>query len=115
MADLVEYTTCPPLLCASDRSGSHNTAASTLPDSYAARTPAVPSSALMNTNLIDCFFFADSEEFSIASISIPCDGVYCRSATDLPARSSTDRIAVSFAIIASPPWVFASSITTLPS
>ena len=117
VAVFVEYTTCAPLTarCASARSGSQSTAASTLPDSKAARTPVVPSSALMKTVLTLSFLRAVIDEFSMASISMPCEGVNCSSATERPARSSIDLIAGSRAITASPPWVLSTIITARPS
>jgi hypothetical protein len=44
----------------------------------------------MKTILMLSFLRAVSDELSMASISMPCEGVNCSSATERPARSSTD-------------------------
>ncbi|KFB72425.1 MAG: hypothetical protein AW09_002379 [Candidatus Accumulibacter phosphatis] len=69
----------------------------------------------MNTILMLSFLRAVSEELSMASISMPCEGVNCSSATERPASSSTAFTAASRAITASPPWVLSTIITALPS
>ena len=61
------------------------------------------------------FLRAESDELSIASIAMPCDGVNCSNASFLPARSSTLRIAGSLAMMASAPRVLSTIITALPS
>jgi hypothetical protein len=63
-----------------------------------------------------CFFaLAVIDELSIASISMPCEGVYCSNATFWPDRSSIFWIDASREITASPPWVLSTITTALAS